>query len=30
MGQNEFSYELTFRLISMENEDKQKVKIPWG
>ena len=30
MGQNELSYELTFWFISIENSDKQKVKITLG
>ena len=29
MGQNKFSYELTFWFISIENGGKQKVKITW-
>ena len=29
MGQNEFSYELTFWSILIENSDKQTSKIPW-
>ena len=30
MGQNEFSYELTFRFISIENSGKQKSKKTLG
>ena len=30
MGQNEFSYELTFCFISIENSDKQKSKNTLG